>query len=59
MKLTIKQIAENGKLARQATEKQPQQPLYDKNDFTDGSGFIRTPSQLRYYTDLYPYGITT
>ncbi|MFV1453569.1 helix-turn-helix domain-containing protein [Bacillus mycoides] len=59
MKLTIKQIAENGKLARQATEKQPQQPLYDKNDFTDGSGFIRTPSQLRYYTDLYLYGITT
>ncbi|PHB28878.1 helix-turn-helix domain-containing protein [Bacillus toyonensis] len=59
MKLTVKQISANGKLARELTEKNPQQPIYDKNDFTDEKGFIKTPAQLKHYTDLYPYGITT
>lgn len=59
MKLEAKEIAKNRKVARTIVEKHPRQPLYDKNDFENEKGFIKTPAKLMHYTDMYPYGITT
>ncbi|MFL1677670.1 helix-turn-helix domain-containing protein [Paenibacillus dendritiformis] len=45
---------------RAATASAPKQPLFNKLAPTaQGESFIKTPSNLMHYVDMYPYGITT